>query len=118
MKYIALIAHDRMKQDLVNWVKENLLIIQKSPLIATESTGKLIMERTGLKVDLVESGPMGGDVMIANHILLGNVEKLIFFIDTQAPHPHDPDIRTLTRIATIKNIPFAMNRATADYLVK
>jgi len=61
---------------------------------------------------------MGGDVMIANHILLGHVEKLIFLIDTQAPHPHDPDIRTLTRIATIKNIPFAMNRATADYILK
>jgi methylglyoxal synthase len=116
MKYIALIAHDRLKNELVEWVRKHQDQLKIYDLIATNHTGAAIRDELGLKIRLTESGPMGGDVMVANQILEGNVEKLVFFIDSLAPMPHDPDIRTLIRIATIKNIPFALNPATADLL--
>ena len=118
MSTIALIAHDRVKQELVDWVKDHIDQLRNYHLIATHHTGTEIQDQTDLEVELFEPGPMGGDIMIANAILMGQVEKLIFFVDSLSPMAHDPDIRRLIRISTIKNIPFAMNRATADYLFK
>jgi methylglyoxal synthase len=118
MGTIALIAHDRVKDSLVDWVKNHIDQLQKHHLIATHHTGTAVQDGTGLEVELFEPGPMGGDIMIANAILTGQVEKLIFFVDSLSPMAHDPDIRSLIRIATIKNIPFALNGATADYLFR
>jgi len=118
MKCIALIAHDRVKADLVQWVKDHQTILKKYKLMATNHAGMAIREATGLEIQIFESGPMGGDVRISNQILEGNVDELIFFVDQLSPMPHDPDIRSLIRIATLKDIPFALNRATADLILK
>ena len=117
MKCIALIAHDRVKADLVKWVKEHVKILEKYHLMATNHTGTAIKDATGLDIEIFESGPMGGDIRIANQILEGKVDELIFFVDQLSPMPHDPDIRSLIRIATIQDIPFALNRATADLII-
>jgi methylglyoxal synthase len=116
-KNIALIAHDARKQDLLEWVKYNLKSLSQHKLYGTGSTGKLIAEETGLPVERVRSGPLGGDQQIGAKIVERQVDFLIFFWDPLEPQPHDPDIKALLRLAVLYNIPTASNRATADFLV-
>ncbi len=116
-KRIALIAHDRKKQDLVDWVKFNKGTLHGHKLFATLSTGKLIQLKTGLKVHCFKSGPVGGDMQIGAKIIEGKIDFLIFFWDPLTPQPHDPDVKALLRIAVLYNIPTASNRSTADFII-
>jgi len=116
-KRIALIAHDRKKQDLVDWVKFNKGTLHTHKLFATLSTGKLIQLETGLTVHCFKSGPIGGDMQIGAKIIEGKIDFLIFFWDPLTPQPHDPDVKALLRIAVLYNIPTASNRSTADFII-
>jgi len=86
-------------------------------LIATGTTGKLIAKESGLPVQLVESGPYGGDIQIGAEMVDNRIHALIFFWDPLEPQPHDPDVKALLRVSVLKNIPTASNRATADLLI-
>lgn len=116
-KHIALIAHDGMKQDLLDWVTYNKGTLSRHFLYATASTGKLVMTNTGMPVTCFQSGPVGGDMQIGARIVDGGINMLIFFWDPLQPQPHDPDVKALLRVAVLHNIPTASNRATADFLI-
>lgn len=116
-KKVALIAHDRMKKDLIEWVEFNKGTLSKHELYATGTTGTLIEERTGLKVHKFKSGPLGGDQQIGAKIAEGQIDVLIFFWDPLEPLAHDVDIKALIRLATVYNIPVAINRSSADFLI-
>lgn len=116
-KKVALIAHDRMKKDLIEWVEFNKGTLSKHELYATGTTGALIEERTGLKVHKFKSGPLGGDQQIGAKIAEGQIDVLIFFWDPLEPLAHDVDIKALIRLATVYNIPVAINRSSADFLI-
>jgi methylglyoxal synthase len=117
IKKIALIAHDGMKQDLLDWVSFNKGTLSRHHLYATASTGAVIREATGLKVIGLQSGPLGGDLQIGARIVEGLIDFLVFFWDPLQPQPHDPDVKALLRVAVLHNIPTASNRATADFLI-
>lgn len=116
-KRIALIAHDKKKSDILAWVLANQNILSEFELVATGTTGKIIKLESGLPIEVVESGPHGGDLQIGSQMVEGKVDVLIFFWDPLEPQPHDPDVKALLRMAVLKNIPTACNRATADLFI-
>jgi methylglyoxal synthase len=117
MKNIALVAHDNKKKDIVEWCEFNKGTLSRYCLYATGTTGKMIMDKTGLKVTLLKSGPYGGDMELGALIANGKLDCLVFFWDPLESQPHDVDVKAVLRVAVLYNIPTACNRATADMLI-
>lgn len=117
MKNIALIAHDRMKTDMLGFVKQHQDILSAYKILATATTGKMIKENTGLEVETYLSGPLGGDQQIGARIALGEVFFVVFLRDPLTAQPHEPDITALLRICDVHNVPVATNLATAEYFM-
>jgi methylglyoxal synthase len=117
MKQIALVAHDNMKQDLVEWARFNRGLLSEHKIFATGTTGRVLEEELGLEVVKLQSGPLGGDQQIGARIVDNEVDFLIFFWDPLEPQPHDPDVKALLRMAVVWNIPIACNRSSADFII-
>lgn len=114
---IALIAHDNKKAQLIAWVQRHKKILAKYELCGTGTTGRLVEEHTHLKVRKYKSGPMGGDLQIGGQISEGRIDFLVFFWDPLSPHPHDPDVRALLRVATVYDILVATGPSCADVII-
>ncbi len=109
---IALIAHDAKKADMVAFCQTHMDLLSKCDLVATGTTGKMISQHTGLKVDRKLSGPYGGDLQIGAMIANGEVDAVIFLRDPLTAQPHEPDISALLRVCDVHNVPAATNQAT------
>ncbi|MFK4998341.1 methylglyoxal synthase [Bacillus sp. N9] len=115
---IALIAHDKKKDDLVRFATAYKSILEKHRLFATGTTGKRIMEATGLDVYRFQSGPLGGDQQIGAYIAQNEMDMVIFFRDPLTAQPHEPDISALMRLSDVYNVPLATNMGTAEILLR
>ncbi len=116
---IALVAHDAQKDAMVAWVGRHIARLRGHPLTATGTTGGRIRAAwPELDVTCVKSGPLGGDQQIGALIAEGRLGMLIFFIDPLSPVPHDVDVKALTRLATLYDLPLALNPATADLIIQ
>ena len=115
---IAIIAHDRMKAEMVQFLNKNktLLLAESIKLIATGTTGGQA-EHAGFKVKKMLSGPMGGDAQIAARVAEGKTKMVLFFKDPNSSHAHEVDINMLIRVCDVHNVPLATNEATAQLLL-
>src|SRR5690625_61446 len=89
---IALIAHEKKKEALITFEEENKDTFKLHDLYATGTTGKRLIEETGLEVHRFKSGPLGGDQEIGSMVANGNIDIIIFFRDPLTAQPHEPDV--------------------------
>lgn len=116
-KRIALVAHDNMKNGLIDWCVEHRASLAGHELCGTGTSSRLVREATGLPVKSYLSGPLGGDQQIGAAVAEDRIDMIIFFSDPLTAQPHDPDVKALLRIAQVYDVPIALNRASADYLI-
>ena len=114
---IALIAHDKKKNEIIEIAKIYKDVLACHELYATGTTGTLIMGETGLTIHRMKSGPLGGDQQIGARVAVGEIDIIIFFSDPLTAQPHDPDVKALLRIAQVYDIPIANTKATADFII-
>lgn len=114
---IAVIAHDRKKAELLEFVRSHIDFFRDQRLVATGHTGKLLAEELGIDVERVTHGPEGGDLIIGGRVAQGQVEAVLFFRDTLTAQPHEPDVSALMRVCDVHQVPLATNRATAEAVV-
>lgn len=109
---IALIAHDGKKVDMVGFVRDHIEFFRERNihLIATGTTGSYL-EKAGLQIEKMLSGPLGGDAQIASRLVEGKVDMVIFFRDPLGKHAHEVDVSMLMRLCDVHNIPLATNPA-------
>ncbi|MDO5713347.1 MAG: methylglyoxal synthase [Tissierellia bacterium] len=115
---IALIAHDRKKEMIVDLAIAYQNILEQHDLYATGTTGKRIMEETGLSIHCFKSGPYGGDQQMGAMISEDALDLIIFLRDPLAPMPHEPDVSALIRLCDVYEIPLATNIGTAEVLLR
>ncbi|MDQ0176180.1 methylglyoxal synthase [Bacillus chungangensis] len=115
---IALIAHDKKKDDIIRFVLAYQHIFQAHSLYATGTTGSLIQEATGLPVHRFQSGPLGGDQEIGALIAKNAIDLVLFFRDPLTAQPHEPDVSALLRLCDVYSVPLATNMGTAEVLVR
>ncbi len=115
---IAFIAHDRKKEEMVNFVIAYERVFEGNEMFSTGTTGLRIMENTNLKIHRFMSGPLGGDQQIGALVAENEMDLIIFLRDPLMAQPHEPDINALLRLCDVQGIPLATNIATAEILVK
>jgi methylglyoxal synthase len=119
MKKVALVAHDARKQLMVDWVGRNLDIFRQLDLVATGTTGKVLLERfPELRIERLLSGPMGGDQQIGARIAVNAIDVVFFFIDPLTPMPHDVDVKALLRLSILYDVPCACSPRAADLILE
>ena len=115
---IALIAHDKKKDDMISFVKRYKNVFEKHELFATGTTGRLISEIVGLKIHRFLSGPLGGDQQIGSRVAEGKIDIVIFMRDPLTAQPHEPDVTALLRICDVHCVPLATNIGSAEVFIK
>ena len=114
---IALIAHDKKKNDMIELTKKYKDVLDKHSLVATGTTGALITGETGLMVTKMKSGPLGGDQQIGSMIACYELDLVIFLRDPLTAQPHEPDVSALLRLCDVTNTPLATNVASAEIML-
>jgi methylglyoxal synthase len=115
---VALVAHDEKKDDLLRLARRYRSTLERLQLLATSHTGTLVAEELDLPVEIMQSGPQGGDVQIGARIVTGEVDAVVFLRDPLTAHPHEPDIQALLKICDVHGVPVATNLASAEILLR
>ena len=115
---IALIAHDKKKDEIIDIAKQYKDVLADYELYATGTTGTLIMGETGLSIHRMKSGPMGGDQQIGAMLADGQLDLIIFLRDPLTAQPHEPDVSALLRLCDVQSIPLATNKSSAIIMLE
>ncbi len=115
---IALIAHDKKKNEIIEITKKYKDVLSEHELYATGTTGTLIMGETGLSIHRMKSGPLGGDQQIGAMLACGDIDLIIFLRDPLTAQPHEPDVSALLRLGDVQSIPLATNSNSATIMLE
>ncbi|MBQ8207183.1 MAG: methylglyoxal synthase [Clostridia bacterium] len=115
---IALIAHDKKKNEIIELAKKYKDVLGEHELYATGTTGTLIMGETGLPIHRMKSGPLGGDQQIGAMLANGDIDLIIFLRDPLTAQPHEPDVSALLRLGDVQSIPLATNANSATIMLE
>ena len=115
---IALIAHDKKKNEIIELAKQYKDVLGGHELYATGTTGTLIMGETGLSIHRMKSGPLGGDQQIGAMLAEGKLDMIIFLRDPLTAQPHEPDVSALMRLSDVQKIPLATNVSSATVMLE
>ncbi len=114
---IALIAHDKKKSEMINLAINHKDTLAKHELYATGTTGTLVMGETGLSINRMKSGPLGGDQQIGSMVAEGKLDLIVFLRDPLTSQPHEPDVSALLRLCDVQSIPLATNAKSAEIML-
>jgi len=114
---VALIAHDACKDEMAQWAMFNRGTLLSCSLFATATTGRRVSDSVGIPIELLLSGPLGGDAQVGAMISENKLDAVVFFWDPLTTQPHDVDVKMLLRLAVLHNVPIACNRSSADFLI-
>ena len=114
---IALIAHDKKKNEIIELAKTYVDVLRAHELYATGTTGTLIMGETGLPIHRMKSGPLGGDQQIGSMVAEGKLDLIVFLRDPLTSQPHEPDVSALLRLCDVQSIPLATNVKSAEIML-
>ena len=114
---IALIAHDKKKEDMIHIANIYKNTLKHHEIYATGTTGTLVIKHTGLSITCLKSGPLGGDQQIGSMIADSQLDLVIFLRDPLTSQPHEPDVSALLRLCDVTNTPLAMNIASAEIML-
>ena len=115
---IALIAHDKKKNEIIEIAKNYKDVLAEHILYATGTTGTLIMGETGLPINRMKSGPLGGDQQIGAMLANGEIDMILFLRDPLTAQPHEPDVSALLRLCDVQKIPLATNATSSIILLE
>jgi len=108
---LALIAHRGRQLDMVELAVRHVRLLRCCALVATEATGKLLEDEVGLRVERLTPGP------VAARVAMGEVDAVVFLVDSRSGHRHEPDLRGLLRVCNLHDVPLATNLGSADLLM-
>lgn len=115
---VALIAHDRKKDEMVALCRSHVDVLSRFDLVGTGTTARIVSEATGLKIRAMQSGPYGGDQQIGAMVASGEIDAVLFLRDPLTAQPHEPDITALLRVCDVHGVPVATNAAAAERIIK
>ena len=113
---IALMAHDEKKELMIQFCTAYAGILSQHKLYATNSTGHMLSEATGLNVHCFLTYAHGGNQQIGARIAYNEFDMVLFFNDPTNVE-REGDVPYISRLCDRNNIPFASNIATAEMLV-
>ncbi len=114
---IALIADDKKKELMVEFCIAHCGVFSKHRLCATGKTAKYVSEATGLQIEELLSGRLGGMEQVASRVCYNEIDLLLYFRDTEQLSADASCHNALSRVCDLYNIPIATNSATAEILV-
>ena len=113
---IALVAHDSKKELMVQFCIAYCGILSKHTVCATNATGRMVAEATGLPVNLFLSHEHGGIEQIGQRIIYNEIDMVLFFNSPQ-DNSMDEDVMYIARLCDQHSVPMATNVATAELLI-
>lgn len=114
---IALMAHDGRKELMVQFCIAYCGILAGHNICATNTTGRLVMEATGLPITLYLPSEQGGSQQIGARIAYNEIDLVLFFCDPSGREDWT-GVNDIARLCDQYSIPFASNVATAEVLVQ
>ena len=113
---IAFMAHDNKKELMVQFCTAYAGILSRHSLYATNTTGHMVADATGLDIHCFLSCAHGGSQQIGARISYNEFDLVLFFNDPNSDTLSN-DVNYISRLCDRSNIPFASNIATAEMLI-